>query len=316
MDAMKPGTTHDGKDGARIESGKVPARTGKPQRANGGAPMVPVSDNEIPGLETAVRWGARSLEELKGFGRRIFAHIAIFAAASAVAVSSGSLLAGLCAYVGGVCIVARGMAATPAWLIPAGAGVLQTAILALLGLPFPQALFWGGAQAWLQRLLVKRCRMGLEWGLLLFLLPMGVYLLGHTSLLPLAGPFAGVAVAGFSLTRVAEKRRAIAARAEALRKTGPPEPERVVLYRASLEEFSGKARELPRSARGMAESIAMSTENILDSMASDSRDLEPGHRFLNRYFKAAHSVVDRHICLAREKVITPEIMDALARSEE
>lgn len=313
MDAMKPGRPERPYSSGKAERPDTP---GKPETFNGGAPMAPPTDSEIPGLGLAARWGARSLEELKNLGRRVFAHIAIFAGAAAVAVSAGSFLAGLCAYVGGVCIIARGMAANPAWLIPAVTGVVQTVILALFGFPFPQALFWGGAQSWVQRLFQKRFRMGGEWVMLLFLLPVGISLLGQTPLLILAGSFAGMAVIGVILSQAVSRKQALEARAEELRQSGPPEPERVVLYRASLTDFSGKIQSLPKSAQAVATSIAVCTGSILDSMATDPRDLEPGHRFLNRYFKAAHSVVDKHISLAREKVITPEIMEALARSEE
>lgn len=302
---MKPGQTPE-----------RPNNPGKPETFNGGAPMAPPSDSEVPGLGLAAQWGAKSLGELKSLGKRIFAHIAIFAGAAAMAVSAGSFLAGICAYVGGVCIIARGMAANPAWVIPAMTGAVQTGILALFGFPFPQALFWGGAQSWLQRLFQKRFRMGSEWVMLLFLLPVGIYLLGHTPLFLLAGSFAGMAVAGGILTQAVSRKQALAVKTEELRKFGPPEPERVALYRASLADFSGKIQNLPKSAQAVAGSIAVCTGSILDSMAADPRDLEPGHRFLNRYFKAAHSVVDKHISLAREKVITPEIMEALARSEE
>ena len=306
MDAMKPGR----------ERRDTPGAPAKPETFNGGAPMAPARESDIPALDIAAKWGARSLEELKGFGKRIFAHIAIFAAASAVAVSAGTVLAGLCAYVGGVCIIARGMSAKPAWVIPAVTGAAQAILLALFGFPFPQALFWGGAQSWLQRLLQKRTRMGIEWGMLLFILPLGIYLLGQTPLLILTGSFAGMAVAGGLLSLAVDRKVAAEAKAEELRKLGPPEPAKVAAYRASLADFSGKIRDLPQSARAVATSIAASSGSILDCMAADPRDLEVGHRFLNRYFKAAHSVVDKHISLSRENVITPEIMAALARSEE
>jgi uncharacterized protein (DUF1778 family) len=51
-------------------------------------------------------------------------------------------------------------------------------------------------------------------------------------------------------------------------------------------------------------------------MAADARDLEPGHRFLNRYFKAAHSVVDKHRSLSREEAVTRELAEALDKSRE
>ena len=307
MDTMNSGKTPDGKPQEDAENANA---------GSGGAPMSPFSEDEIPALNTIAKWGARTLEELKAFGKRIFVHIAVFIAATTVAVVDDSLLSWGCVYVGGVCIIARGMAGTPAWLIPAGVGVLQTVILALFGIPPAQALFWGGVQSWVQRFVQKRCRMGSEWGMVLFFIPLGVYLLGHTPLSMLAGSFAGMGVIGVSIARAAERRQVLDAKAEELRKMGPLEPERIVVHRISLAAFSKKLPKLPVHVRGVAESIAVCTGNILESMANDQRDLEPGHRFLNRYFKAAHTVVDSHINLAREKVISPEIIEALAKSEE
>ena len=267
-------------------------------------------------MDAMKQWAARGLEACTSAGKRIFEHIAILACAVAVGIVSGSFPAGIYTYVGGVCITGRGMAASPCRLLPAAAGVLQTAILALAGLPVPQALFWGGAQSWLQRLLQKRLQMGAEWGLLLFLLPIGIHLVEQTPLLLLVCSFAGIAVVGGILTWLDFRRQALAARIAELQKQGPPEPERVAAYRASLAEFNGKIGTLPEKARTVAASIALSTDRILHSMATDTRDLEPGHRFLNRYFKAAHAVVDQHVKLARVSVLSPEIREALSQSEE
>ncbi|MDR3175051.1 MAG: 5-bromo-4-chloroindolyl phosphate hydrolysis family protein [Desulfovibrio sp.] len=281
-----------------------------------GTPAMPPADGETSDSGQAARWLAKGLDALTSLGKRIFTHIAILVGAAAVAFSAGSLFAGLCVYVGGVCILARDMSASPAWLIPAAAGAAQTILCVLFSFPFPQALFWGGAQSWLQRLLEKRLRMGTEWVMLLFLLPIGIHLLGSSPLLPLGASFAGLALTGGLLAQALSRRQTLAAQARELREQGPPTPERVALYRSSLAEFTRKIKNLPPRARAAAESLAARTGSILDSMASDTRDLEPGHRFLNRYFKAAHSVVDRHISLAREEVLTPEIMEALSRSEE
>ncbi len=308
--APEAATSVNGANGRERNGEPKPRR----ERFPGGAPMAPQS--EVPGMDALVKWGSRTLEEVKSFGRRVFVHLAAIVCGAAVAASSGSLLHGLCVYVGAVCIVARGMAARPAWLVPAGAGIVQTVLLALFGLPLPQALFWGGAQSWLQRLLQKRLRMGVEWGMLLVLLPLGIFLLDTMPVLPLAGSFAGVAVAAGLVTRAANAREAAAARAEELRRQGTPEPPRVAAYRESLTDFLAKVAGLPPSVRGFGESIAVSAGNILDCMAADARDLEPGHRFLNRYFKAAHSVVEKHLSLSRERVITREITDALEKSRE
>lgn len=288
---------------------------GKGVTANGGAPMKPPSDPVLD-LDIAAKWGYKTLDQLKGLGKRIFVHIVAVACAAAIAVSAGSVLAGICAYAGIICIVARGIAMTPAWLVPALAGAIQAAVLVLFDVPFPQALFWGGAQSWLQRLLQKRLGMGSEWGMLLLILPLGIYLLTSAPLLILFGSFAALGLAGAVVSRGFAFREQALARAEEIRKKGPPEPDKVAAYRASLADFRRKIESLPANAHPLAVAIADSTANILDCMAKDTRDLEPGHRFLNRYFKAAHSVVDKHVSLAREKVITGEIAEALEKSRE
>lgn len=299
-----------------MKPGAQPEGKGAPEAGQGDAPGPPVS--EIPGLKLAAHWGAKSLEAFKNVGRRIFEHLVFVAVAIAAAFASDSFLAGICVYIGAVCLIARGMAASPGWLIPAAMGALQSALLALSGLPVPQALFWGGAQAWLQRLMQKRLRMGTEWAMLLFILPVGIHLLDQTPLPRLFGSFACIALIGGACCRIVflKQAHAPAARDDAASVPDPPEAERIVIYRASLAEFNRKAGRLPESIRPAAESIALSTSGILNSMAADLRDLEPGHRFLHRYFKAAHAVVDKHAGLARENVMTPGIMEALSRSEE
>ena len=309
-----------GVDGAGGASGPEraarPGSARKPETFNGGAPMAPEHSDENPGLGLAAKWGAQALCELKGLGKRIFVHAVALACAVAAAVSTNSVSAGVCVYVGGVCLAARGMAPTPEWAIPTGAGLLQAVLLTLFGFPLPQAIFWGGVQTWGQRLVAKRFQLGGEWVMLLFILPTAIHLFDGTPFLLLAGSFAGVAVIGVLLAKAVAGRKAALAHAEELQKQGPPEPAKIVAYRASLADFRQKVAYLPQSVRPVGESLVSGTEHILECMATDQRDLEPGHRFLNRYFKAAHSVVDKHIALAREKVITPDIADALAKSEE
>lgn len=288
----------------------------KPETFSSGAPMAPKRDDGLPGLDLVATWGARSLEELKCLGRRVFVHVVAVVCGAAAALSTGSIAAGLCTYIGSICLVARGISLTPAWILPAMAGIIQLVVLAALGLPLPQAVFWGGAQTWVQRLLQKRLNVGSEWGTLLLLLPMGIYLVGSAPALLLAGSFAAVGAVWAVVIQGVFRRQAILARAEALRLQGPPEPEKIAVYRSSLADFNGKVEKLPRSARPLGEAIVAATGNILKSMAEDPRDIEPGHRFLNRYFKAAHSVVDKQIALAREQTITPEIAEALTKGEE
>ena len=281
-----------------------------------GVPSSVSNDSEIPGLNSATGWAARRMEELKALGKRLFVHLAMLVAAVTVGISETSGIAALCIYVGGICVVARGIAVHPAWIIPAGCGVLQTVLLGLFGLSFPEALFWGGMQTWAQRLFLNRFRMGSEWAVMLPVLPISIYILPSMPLATLAVSFAGMLAIGISLSRAVERKQTLEAKAEEQEKLGPPEPPRVVEYRASLADFSKKLPNLPEQVRGVAESIAVHTGDILSNMATDERDLDRGHRFLNRYFKAAHSVVDSYISLAREKVVTAEMAEALAKSEE
>lgn len=286
---------------------------GAPRPPHTTAPMMPPPTEETPGLGAASVWGAKIWREVKRLGRRVFVHLSSSVCAVATAVSFGSFMAGTCVYVGGVCLAARDISLTPHWLVPALTGLAQTILFAATGYGFPAAMFWGGAQAWLQRLVFQRGRMGSEWGMLVLLLPTAIFLLDTLSLSGFLLPFGVLFVAGAGIAHVFLKRDAARIRAELLEKTGPPEPERVARYRASLAEFSRKVALLPEDTRGAGQSLAASTQGILHSMATDSRDLEPGHRFLNRYFTAAHSVVVTHLSLANER-LTPEIAVALVKS--
>jgi len=297
-----------------IQNNTRPAGTTLPKKIGGGE--LKASGSGAPVLQETATWAAKRMEELKMLGKRLFVHLAMFVTAITVVLSVDSMLAGLCVYMGGICILARGIAGTPAWLIPAGTGVLQTAILALFGFSFPQALFWGGAQAWIQRIIQKRLHVGSEWGVALFLFPAAAYLIPSTPVATLAASFAGMLAVGVSLSRAMERKQALGARAKDLLEASPSEPERVIEYRASLANFSQKIPNLPMQIQEVAKAISVHTGDILNDMVADPRDIEQGHRFLNRYFKAAHSVVDSHICLAKEKIATPEMTEALAKSEE
>lgn len=222
--------------------------------------------------------------------------------------------AGLGLYIGLICLAARGMRLAPEWLGPACLGLIQTGILLVAGLPVYQAVFWGGAQAWVQRLFVNRLNMGTEWVVLFFLLPLGIQLGGAAPKLKLLiGSFAGLAFGGQALLRK------IARRLAKLR--GEPVQEEIRIdhlapFRASIAKLRDKQPQLPANIRPTVSAIAVSAESILACMAEDARDQEPGTRFLKRYLPAAHSVVDKHRRLAREDVVTMDMADALAKSED
>lgn len=264
--------------------------------------------------DTIIELGGKALAGAKGFGLRVFVHVVALVCGATVALMGSSFLAGACVYAGVICIVARGVGVSPEWLIPASIGLVQTGALAALGFPLPHAIFWGGAQSWLQRLLGKRMNMGSEWVALFLLLPLGIYLLRDVRpITPFLCSFFGLLLVGRIVARIVRRKMTVAVAADAMPLL---ESERLVAQRVSLEEFKAKLVQLPQSVRPVAEAIAVSAGNILDSMSRDSRDMEPGHRFLNRYLKAAHTVTDKHVQLARENVVTPEIIEALAKSEE
>lgn len=73
-------------------------------------------------------------------------------------------------YFGIICLFPRGIWTEPRWYFPTATGLLQTAILSFLGMPWFLACFWGGVQTWLQRTIVNRGRMGREWVVAPFLL--------------------------------------------------------------------------------------------------------------------------------------------------
>lgn len=257
--------------------------------------------------------GGKALKTARGFGQRVFVHIAAAICGLTVWGVTKSVVAGLSVYTGLICLVARGISMAPQWLGPFAAGVGQAVACLVLGIASPPvAVFWGGAQTWLQRLLLKKLNMGTEWFALLLILPGTIQLFAHTSAPAwLAASFAGIAVvARFAIMALCVDRSAVKGVAE--RKE---EPEKVRRHRASLAELNAKLPKLPQSARAIAESIGATTECILGCMAHDASDLEPGHRFLNRYLTAVHTLVDKHIRLARENVITADIVDALEKSE-
>ena len=68
-------------------------------------------------------------------------------------------------------------------------------MLILFGMPFPYALFWGGLQSWVQRLLVKSFRMGTEWVPFSLLLIMA-FSVRQTLSLPLAMLFCALLAGG------------------------------------------------------------------------------------------------------------------------
>jgi hypothetical protein len=95
--------------------------------------------------------------------------------------------------------------------------------------------------------------------------------------------------------------RALAARAEA--------------FRNQAAELQEKTRRLPDKVRQVSDGIALATDKILARMREDPQDVSVGDRFLSRYLKAAHKVVDDYARLAANGQNNQTISEELARGE-
>lgn len=263
-------------------------------------------------------------ETVRGFFKRIFMHIAAFTIAGILSSHAPQMHQGeaiLGVYLGLICIVARGASRKPSWLVPAVSGAVLAVFLILLGMPFPYALFWGGFQSWIQRLLVKSFRMGTEWIPFLLLFSMA-FSSRQTLSPPLFMLFCAVLAAGQGvLWALARKRSAeLAPKPKPEPKPepapSPDEPASIKASRASLAELEGKLPGLPAETQASVRAIMQSANNILGCMATDPRDVDHGARFLKRYLAATHGIVDTHLRFAHEKIASPDVAGALARGDD
>ena len=91
---------------------------------------------------------------------------------------------------------------------------------------------------------------------------------------------------------------------------------RVEEFRSMARGLVEKAASLPEDLRTPVQGVADATENILACMLKDPQDVAPGDRFLSRYLKAAHTVVDEHVRLAPQAGASREVSEALAKSKD
>lgn len=92
--------------------------------------------------------------------------------------------------------------------------------------------------------------------------------------------------------------------------------ERMAFYESSARGLLIKQKKLPQTLWQPLEGIAVSTANIVRCMRTDPQDRDPGNKFLSRYLKATHQVIDEYIRLASENVVQEDVKAALARSGE
>lgn len=91
---------------------------------------------------------------------------------------------------------------------------------------------------------------------------------------------------------------------------------RMQAYEESARQLLHKKDALPENSARHVEGIALSAFNIVRSMRADPQDRAPGDRFLGRYLKAAHRIVDEYVRLADENAPQKDVSAALARSGE
>lgn len=269
-------------------------------------------------VEIFASFGGKFVDKLRGFGIRMLVHTVSLAVAGTFALSSSvpacsGLTVAASVYSGLICIFARGISRTPSWLVPAMAGAIQTVTLVFLGFPLYHAIFWGGAQSWLQRLLHKRLQMGVEWLVLPVTLPIAITLADTTPLRLLLPAFTVIGVtAGILLRKLMQRISVNAAPAKRL----SAGQQVVALHRASIAALREKSCRLPQDAQKTVTGIAAAAENILQCLLDNTRNVEQGNRFLKRYLTAVHTIADKHARLAREPVITPDIISALTKSDQ
>ena len=241
-------------------------------------------------------------DAIRRFFKRILFHISAFIIGAILSTHVPQIHPGEAAlgvYLGLICIVARGASRKPSWIVPAVSGAGLAVLLILFGMPFPYALFWGGLQSWVQRLLVKSFRMGTEWVPFSLLLIMA-FSVRQTLSLPLAMLFCALLAGGQGVLWALARQRAADMKAS----------------RTSLAELECKLPGLPAETQASVRAIMQSANNILGCMATDPRDVDHGARFLKRYLAATHGIVDTHLRFAHDKDISPDVASALARSND
>lgn len=91
---------------------------------------------------------------------------------------------------------------------------------------------------------------------------------------------------------------------------------RLEAFAQSIRALLVKAPLLPESVRGQVFGIGKAAHGILRCMREDPADMTAGDRFLSRYLKAAHTVVDEYAKLVSRNGMQEGSTELLARSGE
>ncbi len=268
------------------------------------------------------------MQHVRGFGLRIVVHISAFFCAGVVAnFVPGYTAAAM--YMGLICLVARDTRMSLPWLMPAGMGAVQVVLALALGLPFHEAIFWGGAQAWMQRLFMKRYAMGTEWGTVIFLFPLALKFCASSPyvLFTLAsfGLLAALGGAFWPWHKKLEARKEAAAQAQerikaaATSMTAGAHTEKsahfaqkedvFAEFKASIAKLRTKQLLLPKPLQPTLQALTKSAHAIIICMQEDARDKEPGEKFLRRYLPATHSVLDNYCRLAGSAKVNSDVTE-------
>ncbi len=261
---------------------------------------------------------------IKSFGIRILVHCCAFIAAIQVSdlakiFDEGASL--LAAYLGFICLIARGTSLQFTWLMPAILGFIQVAFCSILGFSLVQAIFIGGLQSYLLRIYVKKFTMGSEWIVLFFffiavsdILPFPNFAFASISFIFLfcAGIIASKSYAHFIKKQEEAKKREYERQVQIEKEKNRDPFEK---HRLSIKDLFTKKEYLPQNMQETLLSLGLSAESILQCMAEDTRDVYAGEKFLTRYLPATHTVLDsykRYEASPQNEAITK----ALVHSEE
>ena len=378
-------------------------------------------------------YAQRGTESARGIGRRILVHIVSILAAAAMASDSAPVPGWpmdmsdqiLATYFGLICLFPGGLPRRADWLVPVAGGLFVTLVQAVFGVPWAMALFSGGLQTFLLRVLCKKTRLGWEWlvtpwlvlscfvlssqipggaiayiglaafgvatlcGLVVFgfltryvltprrrrdLLEASAFLKNALMLdfLPqqFFGPLSRLAeqakIMGESLPllddsmlrpimgiRLVRKRVAILqssspqprwdfeierfldsvivlnedidallSRTELLEKSlaadnvESEEDKRFRQHTEMILDLAKKKKKLPKGLQKNIDGLQAATQNILNAMRDDPRDVERGDKFLSRYLVAAHKVIDDYIRLSASDKAGGEVQAVLDRCED
>ncbi len=290
-------------------------------------------------MDTPKSWFHKGLGYAKGFAARVLVNFGAIVSAGVITMSlptDDAFIPFFSAYLGLICLVARGTSLKGDWLVPTILGLLQTIIAIALGFSMPEALFWGGASTWLQRLFIKRFNMGTEWVTGACLAPLAFVLApALITQVPFILSFCTFTAAGVVYgqlhTRLEARRRDIEAQKqkdEKKKEEKEKEEKRrqeiandpLYIHTESIAELRTKLLLLPKEMQPTLVNLTNSADAIITCMREDQRDHTAGEKFFKRYLPATHSVLENYCKLAGSAMSNDasakNIHTALKESEE